>query len=206
MASVATCPHCGASARFDPNPALLFCCGVCGGPVIPCDAPRAHPDAELAHLVAAQRARAMALGWGAGALVLALSCVFVAAMAWLLVAVQAHASAAILAVVALGAAALGAVAGGRARTQRRRVRESLDLAWQRAAEDVLATRGARGLVQALRPSELAATLRTSEPHAERLLSALSAEGRIRVQVFDDAELAYAAPAGEDEQAPGRAAT
>ena len=205
MASVATCPHCGASARFDPSPALLFCCAVCGGPVVPCDAPRTHPDAELAHLVTAQRARAMALGWTAGALVLALSCVFVASIALLLLAVQARPSAAILAVVALGAAALGTVAGGRARAQRRRVRESLDLAWQRAAEDVLATRGARGL-EVMRPPELAAVLQTTEAHAERLLSVLSAEGRVRVHVGEDAELAYAAPAGEDPQAARRAAT
>jgi hypothetical protein len=205
MESVATCPHCSASARFDPTPALRFCCGVCGGPVVPCDAPRARPDAELAHLVAAQRARAMALGWSAGTLVLALSCVFVASIALLLVAVQAHSSAAILAVVALVAAALGTVAGGRARAQRRRVRESLDLAWQCAAEDVLATRAAHGL-QVMSPPELATVLRTNEAHAERLLSALSADGRIRVLVGDDAELAYAAPADEDPHTARRGAT
>jgi hypothetical protein len=169
---------------------------------VPCDAPRTHPDAELAHLVTAQRARAMDLGWSAGTLVFGLSCVFLAALALFLLAVQARPSAAILAAVALGAAALGAVAGGRARAQRRRVRESLDLAWQRAAEDVLATRGAR-----LTPLELAAALRTTEAHAERVLSALSAVGRIRVHVGDDAELAYGATAEEDEPAtPGRAAT
>lgn len=182
---MATCPHCGANARFDASPALLFCCGVCGGPVVPCDAPRAHPDAELAHLVTAQRARAMAVGWGAGALVLGLSCVLVAAIALLFLAMNARASAGVLAVIAIGAAALGALAGGRARAQRRRVRESLDLAWQRAAEDVLATRGAP-----LTPPELAAALRTNEAHAERLLSTLSALGRTRVHVGDDAELAY----------------
>ena len=217
---MATCPHCGAAARFDPSPALLFCCGVCGGPVVPCEAPRAHPAAELSHLVTAQRARAMAVGWGAGALVLGLSCVLLGSIALLFLAMHAHASAAILAVIALGAATLGAIAGGRARAQRRLVRESLDLAWQRAAEDVLATRGAP-----LTPPELAAVLRTNGAHAERLLSALSAFGRTRVHVREDAELTYGpaqsadrAPAGESanasehaseqaaDRAAGRAAT
>jgi hypothetical protein len=49
-------------------------------------------------------------------------------------------------------------------------------------------------------ADLARCMKTDEPHAERLLSELSALGRARVAVSDEAQLSYRL-AGEPEAPP-----
>jgi hypothetical protein len=181
---VSPCPHCGAVARLEPSTALRWRCGVCGGPVVPTEdgAPRSH--GELGDLVAAQRLRAIALGWRAAALVLGGVALMAIGVALLLLGLS-HTAFAVLAVLGLGAAALAAVTAGRAGRRSLEARERIDLAWQKAAGDVL--RDGHAQVTA---AQLAATMHTDEAHAESILTHLSALGQARVDVRDDADLGY----------------
>ena len=181
------CPHCGALARIEPSASLRWRCGVCGGPVVPGDAPRS--SAELPDLVRSHRVRAMALGWlGASFVLFAIAAMAtgVALLLWL----ASHLAGVILAVVAAVAGVLALGSLRRSRRQRDEAREQLDQAWESVAREVLAHR--HGDMTA---EELARMMRTDTGHAERLLSRLSVEGRVRVAVRDDAELTYRA--GED---------
>jgi hypothetical protein len=190
---VNACPHCGSAARIERSAALRWRCGVCGGPVVPADgpaAPRLRSNAELEHLVGAQRSRAMALGWTAGAAVLGACAVMGLALASLLW-LASHAAALVLAAVAVAAALLALAGLRRARQRGAEASDRLEQAWGLVAAEALHFRA--GVLTA---EDLAASLHTDVPHAERLLSRLSAQGRARVEIRDDAELTYRA-----EEAP-----
>jgi hypothetical protein len=177
------CPHCGGSTRAEPARLLRWRCGVCGGPVIPA-ADVERTNRELASLVRAQRARGMAVGWMAAALVFA----GIGAMALgltALVAASAHAAGALFGVVAVVAIGVAVASRARAGVRNREAREAVDEAWQRVAGDLLRARG-----DSLTAAEMSRAMQTDEAHAEAMLAGLSATGRARVDVRDDAELTY----------------
>jgi hypothetical protein len=126
----------------------------------------------------------MAFGWTAAAVTFGI----VASFALVVALVLSHAAptgAMVLGVLA-GAAATLAIAGGlRARNRRGATRSLVEHAWASVAGELLAARGG-----ALTAAEVSRTLSIEEPYAERLLSDLSAEGRVRVAVREDAELSY----------------
>jgi hypothetical protein len=156
---------------------------VCGGPVVPTDGvPRSHD--ELGDLVAAQRLRAIALGWRVGGFLLGGIALMAVSLAFLLWGLS-HAAFAVLAVLATGTAVVAAMSARRAGRRDREAREHLDVAWQKAAGDVLRARGAE-----FTAAQLAATMQTDEEHAESLLGHLSALGQARVDVREDADLGY----------------
>jgi hypothetical protein len=170
---------------------------VCGGPLVPSEGvERAH--GELGSLVKAQRARAIAVGWTAAVVLFACVAVMGAGLGALLWS-SSHLAAWIMTGIGAGAALLGIVSRVRAGRRNAEARVALDDAWQRAANDVLRARGGE-----LTAADLAQVMRTDEEHAEVLLSGLSAVGRARVEVRDDAELAYRVATGDvadDEPAP-----
>jgi hypothetical protein len=157
---------------------------VCGGPIVPADAPLVRSNAELGSLVAAQRLRAIALGWTAGALVLAATGTMALGLA-LLLWTFAHVAAFVLGAVAVTAGIGSGVAWARAGARRAEVRAKLDEAWGSVADEVVRARG-----DEITAAELARTMRTDEANAQALLSQLSAVGRVRVAVREDADLAY----------------
>ena len=178
------CPHCGALARVESSAALWWRCGVCGGPLVPTEGEIARSHGELPQLVRSHRARAMALGWLGASFVLgsiAAMALGVALLVWL----ASHLAAALLGVVALGAATLAVVSLRRSRRRRDEARAQLDEAWERVAGEVLRARGGDTTA-----ADLARIMSTDEGHAEGLLARLSAHGHARVDVRDDAELAY----------------
>jgi hypothetical protein len=182
---VTRCPHCHAQARVERSAALRWRCGVCGGPIVPIDEGVARPHGELAHLVTAQRTRAMAVGWMAAAAVLGAIAVMglgLAALVWL----ASHAAALVVGVVAGAAGALAWSSRRRAKARGSESRAALDQAWEVAAGEVVRTR------PETTAAELATAMQTDEDHAQALLASLSAAGRVRVDVRDDAELAYRA--------------
>jgi hypothetical protein len=181
---VSPCPHCGAVAHFEPSAALRWRCGVCGGPVVPTEDGAHRSHGELGDLVAAQRLRAIAVGWRAAAIVLGGVALMAIGVALLLLGLS-HTAFAVLVVLGLGAAALSAVTAGRAGRRSLEARERIDLAWQKAAGDVL--RDGHAEVTA---TQLAATMHTDEAHAESILAHLSALGQARVDVRDDDDLGY----------------
>lgn len=181
---MAPCPHCRATAAAEPSATLQWRCAVCGGPLVPSDTSFPRSGAELGSLVGAARASGMAFGWTAAAITLGI----VAAFALVVALVLGHAApmgAMVLGIVG-GAAATLAIAGGlRANNRRREARNLVEQAWASVAGELLAARGG-----ALTAAEVARALSIDEPYAERLLSELSAEGRVRVAVSDDAQLSY----------------
>jgi hypothetical protein len=147
-------------------------------------APRGRSNAELGNLVGAQRSRAMALGWTAAAVVLGVCAAMgltLASIVWF----ASHAAALVLGVVGCAAALLAVLAARRARSRGADARDALDQAWEIVASEVL---GARG--DTLTAEELAACVQTDVPHAEHLLARLSALGRARIEIREDAELTY----------------
>jgi type IV secretory pathway TrbD component len=200
---LAPCPHCGAKARVEASGALRWRCGVCGGPLVPTDASVPRSNGELPHLVRSQRTRAMALGWTAAAFVLG-AVGMMAAGVGLLVWMASHGAAIVVGAIALAAfvATMGSLR--RARTRRVEARAQLDEAWDHVAAEVLRARHGE-----MTATELAAAMQTDAVHAEHLLSKLSVEGRVRVDVRDDADLAYrveeeAAAAPDEPDAPAPA--
>ena len=143
---------------------------------------RAHK--ELASLVRAQRARGIAVGWTAGVVLLACIAVMAAGVAALLW-TSAHVGALVLTGIGVGSALLAIISRGRAAAGNAKARAALEEAWQRAASEILEARAGE-----LTAAQLADVMRTDDAHAEALLSGLSATGRARVEVRDDAELAY----------------
>ena len=174
---------------------------MCGGPVVPTEGDIARSDGELPHLVRSHRARAMALGWLAASFVLGSIAAMAVGVA-LLVGLASHFAAALLGVVGVVAATLAVVSLRRSGRRRAEAREQLDHAWDRVAGEVLGSRSGDTTA-----ADLARIMSTKEDHAEGLLSRLSAHGRARVDVRDDAELAYrvsdagAIPGKDDTESP-----
>lgn len=163
----------------------------------------ARSNAELPSLVAAQRLRAMGLGWSAAAGVLGAIAAMMLVLA-LIVGLASRAAGILFGALAAVATVLALVFGRRAGRRNADARAKLDEAWGRVAEEVLQARGGE-----LTAPELARAMHTDEAHAAGLLSRLSAAGRVRVAVRDDAELAYreegdeaGAAAPEDEASRG----
>ncbi|HEX3345041.1 MAG TPA: hypothetical protein VHS09_10745 [Polyangiaceae bacterium] len=192
------CPHCGAVAHVEPSASLRWRCAVCGGPVVPTEGDVPRSDGELPHLVRSHRARAMALGWLAASFVLGSIAAMAAGVA-LLVGLASHLALGLLVVVAGVSALLAAGSLRRSRRRRAEARAELEQAWDRVAGEVL---GARRVDTTA--ADLARVMRTTDAHAEGLLSRLSAHGRARVDVRDDAELAYRVSDAPATEAPDAA--
>jgi len=184
-----------AVARVEPSGTMRWRCGVCGGPVVPKPADVAASQAELASLVAAQRARAIAVGWMAAACLLASIAVMALALG-ALVWGAAHVAGGVLAALGVAAATLTAATARRWRQSGASARASLDDAWERAALGVLRAKSGELTAEAL-----ASAMSTNVAHAESLLSRLAAEDRARVSVRDDADLGYRVAAGDEPDAP-----
>ena len=181
------CPHCGGTTTIEKHRALRWICGVCGGPIVPVDLPGlARSNAELASLVRAKRTRAIAFGWTAGMIVMVVSSLLALGLGGLLLLV-AWLPSAILGGLGVVLFALGMAMRSRARASDETAQTELDAAWESVADEVLRTRG--GDVTA---KDLAQAMRTTEAHAETMLSTLSLHDRARVAVDDDAELRYSA--------------
>jgi hypothetical protein len=147
----------------------------------------------------------MALGWTAAAFVLGAIAMMGAGVA-LLVWLASHLAGIVLAALAAASLAGTVASVRRARRRRGEARTALDEAWDAVAGEVLAARtGETGETGETTAPDLAKAMQTDEAHAEGMLARLSALGRVRVDVRDDAELAYraseAAP-GEDEPEAG----
>jgi hypothetical protein len=138
----------------------------------------------------------MAFAWTAAALTLAATGVMALGSAALLAAVW-HAAALALGVVAGAALLLAALSWARAKRRRASARAQIDEAWEIVAAEVLRARGGETTA-----GELATAMRTDTPHAEALLGRLSAGGRVRVEVRDDAELGYGYEAGDEADRRG----
>jgi MFS family permease len=185
------CPHCRALAQLERGGLLRWRCGVCGGPVVPTARDVARTNNELADLIAAQRARGMAIGWIASALLFGMVGATMLVLA-LPLSLGSRAVALLFGVVGGIAAVISATSARRAANRNAVARAKLDEAWEQVAAELIDAGG----LEVTAP-DLARAMHTDDEHAEVLLTHLSARGRVRVAVRDDAELAYAA---SDDQA------
>lgn len=179
------CPHCGAVSRAEPSRALEWRCGVCGGPVVPAEGLQKRDGGELASLVGAQRARAIGVGWLGVTFVFGSIASMAVGLALLIGLGTSVTPTAVLGALAFAGLVLAMLSGRRARRANREARAKLEDAWTHVAEEVM-----RARVGELTAKDLAKALQTDETRAEKLLARLSATGRARVDVRDDADLAY----------------
>jgi hypothetical protein len=165
----APCPHCRSQAGAEPSRTLRWICAVCGAPIVPSSAGEARSAAELADLVRAQRAGAMAMGWGAAAVALGSTAMMALVVAAIVLRVSHTAAAGLGALAALGAL-LVALCVSRSRAAARERTARLDAAWGIVAGELVRARGG-----AMTARELARTIGTDEGHAEALLALEEAE-------------------------------
>ncbi len=182
------CPHCGGQTVVLED---RFVCGVCGGPRVPVKDVRSHTAKEKELLVAADHARKSAFGFRMLATGLGLTGTLVAALSAALVTLSMAVG------IALAAAAV--ILFVLTVTYARRAKKSIEdakrgafEAWETVAETVLRLHGGN-----VSTTELATLLGTNEAEAERVMTVLSVDDRVRVDVGKDAELRYRVP-----EAPG----
>jgi hypothetical protein len=137
----------------------------------------------------------MALGWIAAAVVFGAAAATSLPLALLLWRV-AHLAAMAIALVAGAALALAAFSALRARGRRAQARAKMHQAWTTVAGELVAARGSD-----VTSADVARALSIDERYAEDLLSELSAEGRVRVAVGEDAQLSYRPSPGAEAEPP-----
>jgi hypothetical protein len=170
LPELSTCPHCGGQTRLDPSAQYRWVCAACGGPRIP-------GSTEPSKALSSARVAAMtAFGWSAGSIVLAMIGVAGGALASI-VAMASGAAGATIGVVALLLFVLAWRASTSAAARRKEARSSVDDAWREAILAKLRS-GGDGTTAAT----LAKEMRIDEAEADRLLTELSADDRVRVDV------------------------
>ena len=173
------CPHCGALSRLEKHPELRWVCAVCGGPRVPAKVVLGPDGTQaLRDALAAQRsAVGSRVGSWALGLFAAFALAFGVAVAWFGI------------MLILGG--LMAVASGlltlKGRAARKSARGHVALAWEQAIGSMLERSGNDATAKSI-----AASLGVPEAEVETALATLSATGKTRVDVGDDAELHYRA--------------
>ena len=188
------CPHCGGQTRLEESARFRWVCAVCGGPRIPVKDERAHSQGEKESLRSAHLAAKRAFGWRMAATGLGLTGAIVAALG--LIFTGAHA---VVGLFILGVALAFIVFAMRFAASARRELTSAKLgvfaAWGMVGEALLRLNGQ------LTAKEIAALMQTTEGDAERMMTVLSADSRVRVDLGDDADLRYRVMSGEADLAP-----
>jgi hypothetical protein len=188
------CPHCGAIADLEPSKALRYRCKVCGGPRVPSDDVAVkRSGAETPALERAQRAHRVTAAWrvaagvvgGFGALSLLIALLVLGVVTPGVIGTLATLFATLVPFV------LALVFWRRGSAEQHKVVEALDEAWQRVAAEVIGAHGGE-----LTAAELAKTLRSDVPTAERMLARLGAHDVVRSRVTDAGDVVYSSPSAE----------
>ncbi len=187
------CPHCGSQARMDPHHEFRWVCGICGGPRVPVEDRRAHSDREREELLRAGQAKKVSFAfWLAG--------VALTVMGTLLAALGvALATASGPVAIALFLAAAAALIGGivyvrRANGKHAEAKQATFEAWESVVEALLQSRKGEASAR-----QIAKEMHTTVADVERMMSFLSVDNRVRIEV-KDADLVYTATEGGAEAA------
>ena len=184
---LSSCPHCAAQARIVADERFRWVCGTCGGPRVPVADARFHSDLEARHLKQAVVYTNQARLTRVGATITGLGAAFFGVIA---IAIGfAHFSPLVpfsFLVLSLFASMLTIVMGVSARKKIDLAKENVTSAWEAVAELVL--RAQRNPITAL---DLAQTMKTDEGDAERILTLLSVDDRVRAEVTQEAQIRYA---------------
>lgn len=192
------CPHCAGQTRLEESARFRWVCAVCGGPRIPVKGELAHSQREKESLRRAHLSAKRAFGWRMAATGLGLTGAIVAAIGTIFA--GAHA---VVGLVILGAALAFIVFAMRFAGNARRELTSAKLAafdaWGMVGETLLRLNGGQ-----LTAKEIAVMMQTTEADAERMMTVLATDSRVRVDLGDDAELRYrvtSLESGEADLAP-----
>lgn len=190
----APCPHCGGQTRLEESARFRWVCAACGGPRIPVKDERAHSQAEKESLRRSHLAAKRAFGWRMAATGLGLTGAIVAAIG--AVFVGAHA---VVGLVVLGTALAFIIFAmrfaGNARRELTNAKLAVFAAWGMVGEALLRLNGGQ-----LTAKEIAAMMQTTEGDAERMMTVLTTDSRVRVDLGDDAELRYRVTSVESGEA------
>ena len=184
------CPHCAASARVIVDDRFRWVCGTCGGPRVNVDDPAVHSEAEYAHLRRAHDLSNKARLIRVGASFTALGATAFGFLG-LLTATVVHLGLVLPLVLLLlsGACALMTIAfGANARKKVDEAKAAVSSAWETVAEALM--RKHKRSVTAL---DLAAMMKVDEAEAERILTLLSVDDRVRGEVTGEAQVRYSVP-------------
>jgi hypothetical protein len=185
-----SCPHCKAKARLLEDDRFRWVCGVCGGARVPSPDPKTHSAAENEHLQRSKQlitqahfARGIASFTGLGATGTALlAAIFLFGF---------HVAPAFSLLLIVMSVVLSMTTIGFSRSARAKIDEAktqVTSAWELVAEALLKTHD-----HALTAAELAAMMKTTEPDAERLLTLLSVDDKVRSAITEDAQIRYSVP-------------
>lgn len=184
------CPLCAASARIVPDDRFRWVCGACGGPRVNVDDPSVHSDLEKSHLERARDLTTKARLIRGGATMTALAATGFGFLG-LVFATAIHVGI-LLPVVLLGLSGAFAVMtiafGANARTKIEDAKAAVSSAWEAVAEALM-----RKHKRAITALDLAAMLKVNEGEAERILTLLSVDDRVRGEVTSDAQVRYSIP-------------
>ena len=178
------CPHCRGLTRLEEHAFYRWVCGACGGPRVPASDGRVVSERATSELVRANSARKQAFVARLAAIGLALTGTLTAALGLLLTLASTVVG---LMILATAAALLVAsvMIGARSRRQSEQARRLTFEAWESIAEKVVELHGGT-----LTGPELAKKLHTTEADVERMMSFLSVDDRVRIDVGPDAEVRY----------------
>lgn len=187
---LAPCPHCAASARVIADDRFRWVCGTCGAPRVNVDDPSVHSEAEYAHLRRARDLVTKARLIRGGATFTALGATGFGFLG-LLTATAVHVGV-VLPLLLLGASVAFAIMtiafGANARKKIDDAKAAVSSAWETVAEALM--RKHRRSVTAL---DLAAMMKVDESEAERILTLLSVDDRVRGEVTSEAQVRYSVP-------------
>lgn len=192
------CPHCGGQTRLEESARFRWVCAVCGGPRIPVKDERAHSQREKESLRRSNLAAKRAFGWRVAASGLGLTGALVAGLGTIFAGNHVVVGVVILA-VALALIIAAMQFAGNARKELTNAKLATFEAWGMVGEALLRLHGGQ-----LSAKEIAALMQTTEGDAERMMTVLTTDSRVRVDLGDDAELRYRVTSVEsgESDAPG----
>jgi hypothetical protein len=168
--------------------------------VVPAEGLLNRDGGELGSLVGAQRARAIGVGWLGATLVFGAIASMAIGVTLLVGLATSAMPTMVLGGLALAGVVLAVLSGRRVSRANAEARAKLEDAWAHVAEEVM-----RARVGEVTAKDLAKAMQTDETRAEKLLARLSAAGRARVEVRDDADLAYRAESERPDSAAAKRA-
>ena len=198
-ATGARCPHCGGLTRIEPHERFRWVCSACGGPRLPAlDKETVEAPTAIDDLRRADGARKHAFAARLGATVLGACGTLVALLGAALAAASVTVTMVLLA-VAIGAFIPAVALARRARRLSNEALRGVFVAWESAAEAVVRAEARAGTT--VSGAELARRLGTTEADVERMMTLLTVDDRVRIDV-KDAEILYA-PASPEKLAEER---
>ena len=183
------CPHCQALAQAQPDAALRWKCGVCGGPRVPQGVALGEEGMLALRGAHAAKGSAQVLRFVSWTLGLAAAATFAVAA---LAAFASPIAGGVVVAVAVALAVASARASRSASSARKRVVAGVEHAWENAIAEYV-----QHAPTSVTAAQVASALNMSDAQAEASLTTLAVHDRTRVDVGDDAQVRYGATTAQE---------